>query len=67
MMLSVLLTLSMPCGCTEALVDGDDGGQMVVCTADQCRGHWWCECADPEDPQQCEHVDALLFLLVSQP
>jgi hypothetical protein len=62
-MLSVLLTLALGCGCTAALVDGD-GGQLVACTADVRRGWWWCECADPECPEVCQHVDALLLGLV---
>lgn len=60
-MLDVLVTWSLPCGCTDAIVDAEPG--LVVCSADVCRGHWWCECADPEDPEVCEHVDALLVLL----
>ena len=55
----VLVALSFRCGCAEALVD--DCGRLVNCTVDSCRGHWWCECADPEDPRRCWHVTALLM------
>jgi hypothetical protein len=61
-MLSVLLTLRMPCGCTEALVDDGYGG-LVNCTVDACRGKWWCECADPQDPREYDHAEALLILM----
>lgn len=64
MMLSVLVILTMSCGCTEALVDGGDG-HLVNCTADACRGKWWCECANPLDPRECDHVEALLLVLAA--
>lgn len=57
-MLAVLFMFSMKCGCTEGIVD--DGFRLVVCSADACRGHWWCECADEADPQVCDHAVALL-------
>lgn len=62
-MLSVLVILSLSCGCVSAVAE--DCGAYVACTADVRRGWWWCECADPEDPRECGHVDALLFLLTA--
>jgi hypothetical protein len=59
---SVLVTVSMSCGCTVALVDDD--GRLLACSADVCRGHWWCECVDGDlDPEVCAHADALLLVV----
>lgn len=58
-MMTVLVTLTLSCGCTEALVGERDGGQLVVCSCDVCRDKWWCECVDPENPHFCEHVNWL--------
>jgi hypothetical protein len=59
MTFKVEVVLPMSCGCTEALVD--DGARLVYCSADVCGGKWFCECADPEDPQLCDHATVLLF------
>jgi SWIM zinc finger len=61
-MMTVVATLAFSCGCTEAVVDDD--GRLVACSADVCRGHWWCECRDGQaDPDVCEHAEALLLAL----
>jgi hypothetical protein len=57
-MMTVRVTTSLPCGCTEALIDDD--GRLVVATANACRGGWWCECVDPLAPEVCEHAVVLL-------
>jgi hypothetical protein len=59
----VLLMLSSPCGCSEALVEDGDG-RLIVCIVNDGDASWWCECADPDDPVECGHVDSL-FLEVS--
>jgi hypothetical protein len=60
-MLTVLVTWSMPCGCTEALVEDDDG-RLFACTADVCLGKWWCECcAHLDDPPLCDHAAVLML------
>jgi hypothetical protein len=58
MMPVVRIVVTLSCGCMEALVD--DGGRLVVTTVNRCRPAWWCECADPEDPELCDHAEALL-------
>jgi hypothetical protein len=60
--LTVLFTAPTSCGCTEALVE--DGNRLVYCAANVCRDGWFCECADPEDLEVCEHVRALLRLMI---
>jgi hypothetical protein len=61
-MLIVLVTLSLGCGCTEALVEDGDG-RLFACSADVCRGRWWCQCADPDDPRLCDHAETLMLEL----
>ena len=58
-MLSVMVTLRMSCGCTEAIVEDD--GLLFACSVNACRPAWWCECVDGHGgPDVCEHADALL-------
>ena len=61
-MLKVLVTLRMPCGCTEAIVEDD--GLLFACSVNACKPAWWCECVDGlTDPVMCDHADALLLLI----
>lgn len=64
-MLAVLVTMSLPCGCLEALVD--DAGRLVACSGDLDRATWWCECAIGADPELCEHGMALMVLQAGFP
>jgi hypothetical protein len=60
-MMTIQMALKMSCGCTEALIEDDDLGSLVVTTANACKGMgWWCECVDPREPEVCEHAVMLL-------
>lgn len=59
---TVKVTLKLTCGCTEALVE--DGPWLVYCSADVCRGRWFCQCVDGQvDPEVCDHAEALLLVM----
>jgi hypothetical protein len=58
-----MLTLTMPCGCTEGLTE--DNGYLFACTVDDTWQQAWCECHN--DGHLCGHLADLLHAIAGLP